>query len=67
MERVNIKADNGYKLTQVAEVALEQRLYLNAVWTEQPNAWKQVPIAEYDAWQKDIEKLNNLNSYEGNV
>ena len=56
-----------YIFTQVAEVPIEQRVWGRVIDTAHIEHFHEVPIAEYDAWQKEMEELNNLNSYEGNI
>lgn len=58
MERTERIAKEGYKLTQVAELPIEERVYASRVYTEAPHDWKEVPLSEYDEWQEEINKLN---------
>lgn len=62
MERIEKIAKQGYTLTQVAEVAFEERVYASKVFTSTPEAWKEVPISEFEAWQKDMDKFNPVIS-----
>lgn len=52
MERVEIIASDGCKLTQTAEITAEQRIYVSRVYTNAPNDWKEAPVEEYEEWLK---------------
>lgn len=57
MERVEIIAKEGFKLTQVAEAPIEERMYVSRVYTTTPNDWKEVPLSEYEEWEATIKQL----------
>lgn len=59
-ERTIKTADNGYKWTQKADVPTEQRVWGDVIDTAHLDQFHQVPIAEYEAWKVEIEKLNPL-------
>ena len=61
MERTEITAKKGYKLTQVAEVEITERVYVSRVYTLTPEDWRQAPDKEAAEWRKEIEKLNEEN------
>ena len=52
MERVEIIASEGCKLTQNTEIPADQRIYVSRVYTNVPNDWKDAPIEEYEQWLK---------------
>ena len=60
MKIVEIIAKDGYKLTQVAEVSIENRIYASKVYTPTPEAWHKVPISEFEEWETSMEKLNPI-------
>lgn len=57
-ERIELTAKKGYTLTQVADVKIENRTYASRVYTSSPDEWKEVPISEFEGWQKELDKLN---------
>ena len=60
MKRVEIKAKEGYALTQVADVPMEERIYVSKVNTPTPEKWKEAPTSERDAWRKEMDKLRPI-------
>lgn len=60
MKRVEIKAKEGYALTQVADVPMEKRIYVSKVNTPTPEKWKEVHISEREAWEKEMDKLRPI-------
>lgn len=61
MERITKQAKDGYIFTQVAEVPIEQRVWGRVIDTAYIEQFHEIPIAEYDAWQKEMEEINFSN------
>lgn len=65
MDRITKTANEGYIFTQIADVPIEQRAWGRVIDTTQLELFHEVPIAKFEEWQKEIEKLNpimyNLN------
>ena len=65
---IEIKAEEAFGtpyMTQYsAEVPIEQRLYISRILGRAVSIgdWRGATAEEKDAWQKDMEKLNNLNT-----
>lgn len=70
---IEIKAEEAFGtpyMTQYsAEVPIEQRLYISRIIGGAVSIadWRGATAEERDAWRMEMEELNNLNSYEGNV
>lgn len=57
MKRKELIAKEGYKLTQVAETPIEERMYVSRVYTLTPDEWKEAPISEFEEWEAAIKQL----------
>ncbi len=57
MNRITKQAKEGYIYTQIAEVPIEQRVWGKVIDTAHIEEFHEVPISEYEEWQKEIDKL----------
>lgn len=55
MEREIKTASDGYLFTEIAEVELAQRTWAKTKDTTMMHLYHEVPIAEYEQWQQDME------------
>lgn len=58
MERTIRIARDGYIFTQREDVAIEQRAWGRVIDTAHLDRFHEVPIEQYEAWKREIEKLN---------
>ena len=61
MARTIKTAKEGYIFTQREEVAIEQRVWGRVIDTANIKLFHEVPIAQYEQWKVEIEKLNPKN------
>lgn len=63
-----LKAKEGYYLTQSADVAIEERMYIKAIKGANVNEsdWREATIAEKEAHDAEIEKKHELENEKEN-
>lgn len=57
-----LKPNDGYLLTQSADVELQERIFSEEIWlavTDSPDNWKDIPIAEAESLKKQQEELRS--------
>lgn len=64
MERVTKTANEGYMFTQIEEVPIEQRVWGKVIDTAHIEKFHEVPISEYEKWQKKMDKLMPIEASE---
>lgn len=57
MERITKTANEGYIFTQIADVPIEQRAWGRVIDTTQLEQFHEVPIAEFEKWQEEIDAM----------
>lgn len=57
MDRITKTANEGYMFTQIADVPIEQRAWGRVIDTTQLEQFHEVPIAEFEKWQKELDAM----------